>query len=73
LDVQDILDYLFSENLADVSRPTINRDVEELTAIEFLNIEATLLLYEQNNLSLFKEIFLEQCEFSAKNYFRNTN
>jgi len=34
--------------------------------------EATLLFYEQNNLSLFKAIFLEQSEFSVRNYFRST-
>jgi Fic family protein len=34
--------------------------------------EALLLFYEQNNLSMFKEIYLEQSEFSVKNYFRST-
>ena len=32
--------------------------------------KAMLLFYEQNNLSLFKEIFIEQVRFSAENYFR---
>lgn len=37
---------------------------------ENLYKEATLLFYEQNNLNLFKEIFLDQCQFSVKNYFK---
>lgn len=37
---------------------------------ENLYKEATLLFYEQNNLNLFKEIFLEQCQFSVENYFK---
>ncbi|MFA6269584.1 MAG: Fic family protein [archaeon] len=37
---------------------------------ENLYKRATLLFYEQNNLSLFKQIFLEQCHFSVDNYFR---
>ncbi len=32
--------------------------------------KAMLLFYEQNNLSAFKQIFLEQIEFGVKNYFR---
>lgn len=32
--------------------------------------KAMLLFYEQNNLSVFKQIFTEQIEFSVKNYFR---
>lgn len=32
--------------------------------------KAMLLFYEQNNLSAFKEIFIEQIEFSVKNYFQ---
>lgn len=32
--------------------------------------KAMLLFYEQNNLSVFKKIFMEQIEFSVKNYFR---
>ena len=32
--------------------------------------KAMLLFYEQNNLAAFKQIFLEQIEFSVKNYFR---
>lgn len=37
---------------------------------ENLYKEATLLFYEQNNLNLFKQLFLEQCQFSVENYFR---
>ena len=32
--------------------------------------KAMLLFYEQNNLSAFKQIFIEQNEFGVKNYFR---
>ncbi|MGE0108301.1 MAG: Fic family protein [Bdellovibrionales bacterium] len=32
--------------------------------------KAMLLFYEQNNLAAFKQIFIEQVEFSVKNYFR---
>lgn len=32
--------------------------------------KAMLLFYEQSNLSAFKKIFIEQIEFSVKNYFR---
>ena len=32
--------------------------------------KAMLLFYEQNNLSAFKDIFIEQNEFGVKNYFR---
>lgn len=32
--------------------------------------KAMLLFYEQNNLTMFKEIFFEQIEFSVKNYFQ---
>jgi Fic family protein len=32
--------------------------------------EAVLLFYEKNNLSAFKEIFIEQCKSSIDNYFR---
>ncbi len=32
--------------------------------------KAVLLFYEQNNLAAFKAIFIEQIEFSVKNYFR---
>lgn len=32
--------------------------------------KAMLLFYEQNNLAAFKKIFIEQIEFSVKNYFR---
>jgi len=37
---------------------------------ENLYKEATLLFYEQNNLNLFKQMFLDQCRFSVENYFR---
>jgi len=37
---------------------------------ENLYKQATLLFYEQNNLELFKSIFIEQCHFSVENYFR---
>jgi hypothetical protein len=29
----------------------------------------TLIFYEQNNLSVFKQMFLEQVEFGMKEYF----
>lgn len=32
--------------------------------------KAILLFYEQNNLSVFKQLFIEQNEFGVKNYFR---
>ena len=32
--------------------------------------KAVLLFFEQNNISYFKKLFLEQCEFAVKNYFR---
>ncbi|MEK6747118.1 MAG: Fic family protein [Pseudomonadota bacterium] len=32
--------------------------------------KAMLLFYEQNNLAAFKQIFIEQIEFSVKNYFQ---
>ena len=32
-------------------------------------LKATLLFYEQNNILLFKELFIEQFEFSIQNYF----
>ncbi len=31
--------------------------------------KAMLLFYEQNNLSIFKHIFINQFEFAAKTYF----
>jgi Fic family protein len=37
---------------------------------ENLYKEATLLFYEQNNLNLFKQMFLDQCHFSVENYFQ---
>jgi len=37
--VQNIVEYLVTQNLADVSWPTINRDVGELTEIEFIDRE----------------------------------
>lgn len=36
---------------------------------ENLYKQATLLFYEQNNLKLFKDIFMDQCLFSVENYF----
>ena len=32
--------------------------------------KAILLFFEQNNISYFKKLFLEQYEFAVKNYFR---
>lgn len=32
--------------------------------------KAAILFYEQNNLSYFKELFIEQFEFAVKNYFK---
>ena len=32
--------------------------------------KAVILFYEQNNLSYFKELFIEQFEFAVKNYFK---
>lgn len=32
--------------------------------------EGTLLFYEQNKISLFKEIYLEQAQFAVENYFK---
>lgn len=37
---------------------------------ENLYKEATLLFYEQNNLNLFKQMFIDQCFFSVENYFK---
>lgn len=37
---------------------------------EDLYKKATLLFYEQNNLNLFKRLFIEQCHFSVENYFQ---
>ena len=31
--------------------------------------KAMLMFYEQNNIAAFKQIFIEQYEFAAKNYF----
>lgn len=31
--------------------------------------KAILLFYERNNISAFKKIFIEQCEFATENYF----
>jgi len=31
--------------------------------------KAMLLFYEQNNISVFKEIFMEQFRFAVKTYF----
>ena len=51
--------------IADNSFPLPLRSVDEN-----LYKEATLLFYEQNNLNLFKQMFLDQCNFSVENYFR---
>ena len=32
--------------------------------------KAILLFYEQNNMSAFKQLFIEQNEFGVKNYFQ---
>ena len=40
---------------------------------EKLYKQATLLFYEQNNLSLLKTIFIDQCQFSVNNYFVSTH
>jgi Fic family protein len=53
--------------LAHNSFPLSFRSVDEVRYKEGL-----LLFYEQNNLSLFKEIYMEQAEFAVKNYFRST-
>ncbi len=47
------------------STPISYRAVDE---VEYK--KATILFYEQNNLSYFKEIFIKQYEFAVKNYFR---
>ncbi len=51
--------------IADNSFPLPLRSVDEN-----LYKEATLLFYEQNNLNLFKQMFLDQCNFSVENYFQ---
>lgn len=49
---------------------------EEVCPLSYRSVDsidykkAMLLFYEQNNLSAFKQIFIEQIEFSVKNYFR---
>jgi Fic family protein len=53
--------------LANNSFPLPLRNVDE-----DLYKKATLLFYEQNNLKLFKEIFIDQCFFSVNNYFQST-
>lgn len=45
--------------------PLSYRKVEE---VEYK--KAVILFYEQNNLSYFKELFIEQFEFAVRNYFR---
>lgn len=46
--------------------------------LSFRSVDATdykkaiLLFYERNNITAFKEIFIEQAEFSVKNYYRST-
>jgi Fic family protein len=32
--------------------------------------KAVILFYEQNNISYFKKLFIEQFEFAVQNYFR---
>lgn len=51
--------------LADGACPLSYRSVDSLDYKK-----AMLLFYEQNNLSAFKELFIGQCEFGVKNYFR---
>ncbi len=51
--------------IADRSCPLSYRSVESL---EYK--KAMLLFYEQNNLSAFKELFMQQIEFAVKTYFR---
>lgn len=51
--------------LADDACPLSYRSVDSLDYKK-----AMLLFYEQNNLSAFKELFVGQCEFGVKNYFR---
>jgi len=50
--------------LAHDSTPMSYRAVNE---IEYK--KATILFYEQNNISYFKQVFMEQFEFAVKNYF----
>lgn len=45
--------------------PVSYRDIKEIDYIE-----AMLLFYEQNNLYHLKQMFIEQLDFSQKNYFR---
>jgi Fic family protein len=52
--------------LANNSFPLPLRSVDE-----DLYKKATLLFYEQNNLTLFKKIFIDQCSFSVNNYFKS--
>jgi Fic family protein len=51
--------------IADGACPLSYRSVESL---EYK--KAMLLFYEQNNLSAFKKLFMQQIEFAVKNYFR---
>ncbi len=51
--------------VADNACPLSYRSVDSLDYKK-----AMLLFYEQNNLSAFKDIFIEQIEFAVKNYFR---
>lgn len=51
--------------IADGACPLSYRSVESL---EYK--KAMLLFYEQNNLSAFKELFMQQIEFAVKNYFQ---
>lgn len=51
--------------IADGACPLSYRSVE---SIEYK--KAMVIFYEQNNLSVFKELFMQQIEFAVKNYFQ---
>ncbi|MEM9390441.1 MAG: hypothetical protein AAGA02_08205 [Bacteroidota bacterium] len=51
--------------IADDACPLSYRSVDSLNYKK-----AMLLFYEQNNLTAFKDIFIEQNEFAVKNYFQ---
>lgn len=51
--------------LANESTPMSYRAVNQ---VEYK--KATILFYEQNNISYFKQVFIEQYEFAVKNYFQ---
>lgn len=54
--------------LAANSFPLSFRSVDEVRYKQGL-----LLFYEQNNIGLFKQIFIEQAEFAVRNYFQASN